>query len=166
VTIWNSAQPSFTSHCNAAIYRRVCRTRIPMYYLTAAANWAHAYITGPNNLTDTLNLYDVSGLAHFELYRAITLAGNPAGLAVSKTELLNDIKDQMTTSIAQADDPFGFGWPWSSYDTISHGAGLSVMAKEVFLPDEQRDLRDGLGALAGQHFWRERLGSDFHGGRW
>src|SRR5207302_11489990 len=47
------------------------------FYLKAAAQWANAYITGPNDATDTLNLYDVSGLAHFELYRAITLAGNP-----------------------------------------------------------------------------------------
>ena len=30
--------------------------------------------------TDTLNLYDVSGLAHFELYRALEMAGNPDGL--------------------------------------------------------------------------------------
>jgi endoglucanase len=102
----------------------------PMFYLTAAANWAHAYITGPNDQTDTLNLYDVSGLAHFELYRAITLAGNPPGLAVTQAALLNDIGNQMTTSIKEAKDPFGFGWPWSSYDTISHGAGLSVMAAE------------------------------------
>ena len=49
-----------------------------------------AYITGPNDGTDTLNLYDVSGLAHFELYRAIALAGNPAGLAVTKSQLLSD----------------------------------------------------------------------------
>jgi endoglucanase len=129
----------------------------PMYYLTAAANWAHAYITGPNNLTDTLNLYDASGLAHFELYRAITLAGNPAGLAVSKTELLNDIKDQMTTSIAQADDPFGFGWPWSSYDTISHGAGLSVMAKEYsYLTNNATNATDSerwLGNISGANAW-------------
>jgi endoglucanase len=102
----------------------------PMFYLTAAANWAHAYITGPNDQTDTLNLYDVSGLAHFELYRAITLAGNPPGLAVTQAALLEDIGNQMTTSIAEAKDPFGFGWPWSSNDTVAHGAGLSVMAAE------------------------------------
>ena len=42
-----------------------------MYYLPLAATWAHAYITGPNDAADTLNLYDVSGLAHYELYRAI-----------------------------------------------------------------------------------------------
>src|SRR6185369_9737546 len=42
----------------------------PNYYLQQAAHWAHAYITGPNDATDTLNLYDVTGLAHFDLYRA------------------------------------------------------------------------------------------------
>jgi endoglucanase len=105
----------------------------PSFYLTAAANWAHAYITGPNDQSDTLNLYDVSGLAHFELYRAIALAGNPSGLAVTQAELVSDIQNQITASIAStSNDPFGFGWPWSSNDTISHGAGLSVMAKEYY----------------------------------
>jgi hypothetical protein len=33
-----------------------------------------AYITGPNDASDTLNLYDISGLAHFELFRAIAEA--------------------------------------------------------------------------------------------
>ena len=37
------------------------------YYLRLAAHWAHAYITGPNDAADTLNLYDVSGLAHYDL---------------------------------------------------------------------------------------------------
>ena len=41
--------------------------------------WADAYITGPNDAADTLNLYDVSGLAHYELYRAIAQAGTPSG---------------------------------------------------------------------------------------
>jgi endoglucanase len=105
----------------------------PSFYLTSAAKWAHAYITGPNDQTDTLNLYDVSGLAHFELYRAIALAGNPPGLAVTQAQLLSDIRNQITASIAStSNDPFGFGWPWSSFDTVSHGAGLSVMAKEYY----------------------------------
>jgi endoglucanase len=128
----------------------------PMYYLTAAARWAHAYIKGPNDLSDTLNLYDVSGLAHFELYRAIALAGNPKGLAVSQTELLNDIENQMTASIAESADPFGFGWPWDSFDTVSHGAGLAVMAKEysyltgnnTFATDSRRWLSNISGANA------------------
>src|SRR2546428_4459661 len=47
------------------------------YYLQQAAHWANAYITGPGDAADTLNLYDVTGLAHFELYRALALAGDP-----------------------------------------------------------------------------------------
>ncbi|MBA3943349.1 MAG: glycoside hydrolase family 9 protein [Herpetosiphonaceae bacterium] len=36
----------------------------PAYYLQGAAQWADAYIHGPNDGADALNLYDVSGLAH------------------------------------------------------------------------------------------------------
>jgi len=103
----------------------------PTYYLTAAASWANAYITGPNDAADTLNLYDVSGLAHFELYRAIVLAGNPAGLATSETALLADLNKQLTKATTQAaKDPFGFGFTWNTYDTTSHGGGLVIMANE------------------------------------
>jgi endoglucanase len=114
-----------------------CGTSCPInlhpasYYLQKAATWANAYITGPNDAADTLNLYDVSGLAHFELYRAISLAGNPSGLATTQAALLADLQKQMNKAIAQsATDPFGFGFPWATYDTTSHGAGLAVMAAE------------------------------------
>lgn len=101
------------------------------FYLTAAANWANAYITGPGDAGDSLNLYDVSGLAHFDLYRALALAGNPPGLATTQAALLADLKKQLDKAVAQsATDPFGFGFPWATYDTTSHGAGLVVMADE------------------------------------
>ena len=101
------------------------------YYLQQAAQWANAYITGPNDAADTLNLYDVSGLAHFELYRAMALAGNPSGLATTQAALVADIVKQLNKAIAQsATDPFGFGFPWNTYDTTSHGGGLAVMAAE------------------------------------
>jgi endoglucanase len=103
----------------------------PTFYLQKAATWANAYITGPNDAADTLNLYDVSGLAHFELYRAIVLAGNPAGLATSEAALLADLKKQLDKAVTQSGkDPFGFGFPWATYDTTSHGGGLVVMANE------------------------------------
>src|SRR5262245_33367798 len=103
----------------------------PLFYLLKAAHWANAYITGPNDAADTLNLYDVSGLAHYELYRAITQAGNPPGLEVTRMALLADLKKQLDKAAAQgATEPFGFGFPWDVYDTTSHGAGLSVMASE------------------------------------
>ena len=110
----------------------------PGYYLDRAADWAHAYINGPNDQTDTLNLYDVSGLAHFELYRAITLAGRPR-LRVSQADLLGDLAGQIAASVAAARDPFGAGYNWSYGDTTSHLAGLSVMAKEyAWLTGDQR----------------------------
>jgi endoglucanase len=103
----------------------------PTYYLQKAATWANAYITGPNDVADTLNLYDVSGLAHYELYRAIVLAGNPSGLATSEAALLADLKKQLDKAVTQAGtDPFGFGFPWNTYDTTSHGGGLVIMANE------------------------------------
>jgi endoglucanase len=103
----------------------------PTFYLQKAATWANAYITGPNDAADTLNLYDVSGLAHFELYRAIVLAGNPPGLATSETALLADLKKQLDKAVTQAGkDRFGFGFPWNTFDTASHGGGLMIMANE------------------------------------
>jgi endoglucanase len=103
----------------------------PLFYLGQAAHWANAYITGPNDAADTLNLYDVSGLAHYELYRAIARAGNPSGLEVTQAQLLADLKKQLDGAVAQGTtEPFGFGFPWDVYDTTSHGAGLSVMASE------------------------------------
>ena len=103
----------------------------PMFYLPLAAQWANAYITGPNDAADTLNLYDVSGLAHYELANAINQAGNPSGLATTPAVLIADLKKQLDKAVAQSGtDPFGFGFPWNTYDTTSHGAGLSVMASE------------------------------------
>jgi endoglucanase len=107
----------------------------PSDYLKQAAHFARNYITKiyDTGSTDTLNLYDVSGLAHFELYRALRMAGNPQGLAVSQSIIRQQLLDQVDASIAQADtDVWGFGTAWSNGDTTSHGAGLSVMASEAY----------------------------------
>jgi endoglucanase len=101
------------------------------YYLQQAATWANAYITGTGDAADTFNLYDVTGLAHFDLYRAIGLAGNPSGLATTQTALVADLQKQLNKAIAQSGtDAFGFGFTWSNWDTTTHGAGLAVMAAE------------------------------------
>jgi endoglucanase len=96
----------------------------PMFYLRAAGHWAHAYITGPNDAADTLNLYDVSGLAHFELFRAIATADPPGHLEASQSDLIHDLRKQLDNAVTQSEsDPFGFGFPWNVYDTATHGAG-------------------------------------------
>jgi endoglucanase len=103
----------------------------PDYYLRAAASWAHAYITKAHGSSEPLNLYDVSGLAHYELYRAIVRAGTPAGLAVTPAQLLANLGAQLQAAVSRAaSDPFGLGFPWNVADTASHGAGLAVMASE------------------------------------
>jgi len=100
----------------------------PRFYLEQAAHWARGYIDGQEK--DTLNLYDVSGLAHYELYRAIAQAGDPA-LEVTRADLLADLKRSLDGAIAQAaTDPFQFGFPWATWDTTSHGGGLVVTASE------------------------------------
>ena len=104
-------------------------------YLTDAAQYASNYIkkiydTGNE---DTLNLYDVSGLAHFELYRALGVAGNPSGLAVNQSTMLAALENQLAVATTQSQkDVWGFGVPWQNGDTTSHGAGLSVMASELY----------------------------------
>jgi endoglucanase len=107
----------------------------PNTYLTDAAQYASNYITKiyDTGNEDTLNLYDVSGLAHFELYRALGLAGNPSGLAVNQSTVLTALENQLAVAIAQSQtDAWGFGVPWQNGDTTSHGAGLSVMASELY----------------------------------
>jgi endoglucanase len=107
----------------------------PTVYLTDAAQYANNYITKifDTGNEDTLNLYDVSGLAHFELYRALGLAGNPSGLAVNQSTMLTALENQLAVAIAQSQkDAWGFGVPWQNGDTTSHGAGLSVMASELY----------------------------------
>ncbi|PRC92478.1 glycoside hydrolase family 9 protein [Solimicrobium silvestre] len=126
------------------------------YYLTQAANWAHAYITGPNDQADTLNLYDTSGLAHFELYRAIGMAGKPT-LAVTQAALLSDLSSQMSTSVSQSGDPFGSPIGWKNGDTASHVSGLSVMASEYgYLTNSSSYTTDAnrwAGNLLGANAW-------------
>ncbi len=73
----------------------------------------------------------MSGVAHYELYHALAQAGNPGGLEVTQAGLLSDLKKQLDKAVAQAGtDPFGVGFPWATFDTTSHGAGLVVMASE------------------------------------
>ena len=101
--------------------------RDPRHYVALAAHWANAYIHGPNDAADTLNLYDVSALAHADLIRA--MRGRETGLAVTRAGLLADLRRQLAVGIAQGTkDPFGFGYGWAQYDTTTHGTGLAVTA--------------------------------------
>ena len=132
----------------------------PRYYLREAARFAHNYITKiyQKGFTDTLNLYDVSGLAHFELYRALKMAGDPSGLEVSQASIRRQILRQVGDAIKQArTDAWGFGDKWNASDTTSHGAGLSVMASEAYslTKDKTYDkyAQEWLGNILGANAW-------------
>ncbi|MGE5293149.1 MAG: glycoside hydrolase family 9 protein [Micromonosporaceae bacterium] len=112
-------------------------------YLREAARWARAWMRGPLATRDTLNLYDVSGLADYELAQAMTLE-HAGGLAITRAEAIGHLRAQLQEAVdASAEDPFGFGFAWDQADTAAHGAGLSVMANEY-------DALTGRGAFAGQ----------------
>ena len=134
----------------------------PAYYLTQAAHWARAYIDGPNDAADTLNLYDVSGLAHFDLVRALDQAGGPTGLEVTRDDVLADLRKALDGAVAQAGaDPFQFGFPWNVWDTTAHGAGLVVMAREYDALTGTHDYEAWsgrwLGAILGANAWGTSL---------
>jgi hypothetical protein len=81
----------------------------------------------------------VSGLAHYELYRALKSAGDPDGLAVSQSGIGKQLLRQVNDAITQAaTDPWGYGNSWNAGDTTSHGAGLSVMASEAYAVSHSR----------------------------
>ncbi|HEX4483221.1 MAG TPA: glycoside hydrolase family 9 protein [Solirubrobacteraceae bacterium] len=127
------------------------------YYLERAAQWAGAYIARSGE-GEPLNLYDVSGLAHFELVRALRAAGNPSGLAVTEAQLIANLGEQLQAAVAQSQsDPFGFGFAWDTADTASHGDGLSVMASEyddlVGAPTYSAYAARWLGNVLGANAW-------------
>ena len=132
----------------------------PMDYLRLAAQFARGYITNIYNAgyADTLNLYDVSGLAHYQLYRALQSAGDPAGLAVSQSGIRKQLLKQVDDAISQSgSDAWGFGLPWNSGDITSHGAGLSVMASEAYSVTRSKNYdtysRRWLANILGANAW-------------
>ena len=125
---WSWAPPSSTVATGASGVPSDLPHPDPTYYLEQAADWANAYLTDEEH-GDTLNLYDVSAIAHAELVRSMDDAGNPLGLAVDREALLGDMKRQLVGAAEQtATDPFGFGFPYASYDGTSHGQGLAITA--------------------------------------
>ena len=137
----------------------------PGFYLQQAARWAHAYLSGPRDV-DSLNLYDVAGLAHFELIRAMEAAGGtPAGsavLAVDRTALIADMRARLDAAVVRAaKDPFGFGGDYAAFDSAAHAFGLATMASEVDeltgSPTYAGFGRDQLDVLLGSNAWGTSL---------
>ena len=101
----------------------------PGFYLQRAAHWAEAYMLSPLNGSDSLNLYDVAGLAHPEVAEAMRRIPHGA-LPIGEADLENDLRDQLDPAAGRADgDPFGLGYPLTAGDVVPHALGLALEAR-------------------------------------
>jgi endoglucanase len=92
-------------------------------YLRDAAHYAEGYLAGETG--DTFNLYDVSALAHTDLIAAIDRSRLTGGLAVSRTQVVADLKRQVKTGATRAAaDIFRAGGIYTDFDVDSHTFGL------------------------------------------
>jgi len=67
----------------------------PRYYLRAAAHWAHAYITGPQDAADSPEPLRRKWVAHYELFARLVGPGHSTTLQVTRSALLGDIRKQL-----------------------------------------------------------------------
>jgi hypothetical protein len=91
-------------------------------YLEQAAYWARTCLDSGGG--DSLNLYDVSSLGHYELCRALEQAGDPKDLKVQRAELLAALKKRLDSAVKRSGkEPFGLGTRYGS-DLVPHILGL------------------------------------------
>ncbi|GAB1818999.1 glycoside hydrolase family 9 protein [Herbidospora sp. RD11066] len=95
-------------------------------WLADAARWARAYLDEEQG--DTLNLYDVSALAHADLVKAIR-AARAFDLAVTEADLVAGLKAQLDLGAERAAaDPFRAGAEHDQFDAVPHAFGLAATA--------------------------------------
>ena len=102
--------------------------RTPRFYLRAATHWASAYRHSRFDGADTFNLYDVSELAHVEVYRAIQASG-PGGLEIRPAGLRADLRAALDPAAARAAHG-RFGFAASLSDPVPHAFGLAIIGTE------------------------------------
>ncbi|MDJ0463957.1 glycoside hydrolase family 9 protein [Streptomyces sp. H27-C3] len=97
-------------------------------WLRDSARWAKEYLAHDAG-GDTLNLYDVSALAHADLLKAIR-AHRVDGLAVGAADLTKDLKAQLEIGRRRAvADPFRAGAAYNQFDAVPHAFGLNATAR-------------------------------------
>jgi endoglucanase len=105
------------------------------YYLAQAGVWANAYIEAPSSGQDSLNLYDISTLADYDLVKILRtpLAEELRKRVVVPTDptsLLEDRADQLRLALRLArTEPFGLANPSTNLDTVAHALGYAVQAR-------------------------------------
>ncbi|WP_283133599.1 glycoside hydrolase family 9 protein [Rhizohabitans arisaemae] len=93
-----------------------------------AAHWARQYLTHEAG-GDTLNLYDVSALAHADLTRVLRRV-NVSGLAVTADDLIGDLRAQLNIGATRsAADPFRAGAQYDNFDAVPRTFGLAATSR-------------------------------------
>jgi endoglucanase len=107
-------------------------------YLNAAGRWANAYAASPANSQDTLNVFDLAPLAHYDLIRvlrseAVTLAIQRASsidIPTDPSSLISDLHDQLALAARVAQpDPFRLANVAGNTDTVPHALGAAIQAR-------------------------------------
>jgi endoglucanase len=105
------------------------------YYLQRAGFWANAYIEAPGSGEDSLNLYDVSTLADYDLAQILTTPlaqqlQQRVDVPTDPPSLLQDRADQLHLGEQLArQEPFGLANPATNTDTVAHALGYAVQAR-------------------------------------
>jgi endoglucanase len=102
--------------------------RTPEFYLRTASLFADRYVHSRYDGEDTFNLYDVSELAHVELYTAIGPSGG-AGLPIGRFGLLRDLRAQLDPA-ARGAATHRFGSGGTRSDPAPHAFGLAIVGTE------------------------------------
>jgi hypothetical protein len=90
-----------------------------------AAHWAKAYLD--SDVKGTLNVADVSALAHVDLATALDGARSNG---VGAGDLNKDLRRQLKEGVDRAgNDPFGAGAVYNDYDAVPHTFGLVATAR-------------------------------------
>jgi len=133
-------------------------------YLTAAQNWAQQYISNAND-KDSINLYDVAGIAHYELWKALSSSGIKTEMAIGPSDLANAIKTQLDQGVAYyVKDPFGFCDQYDSGDDlVPHGFGYALLA-DFYMeisPSSASQYRDFAQSQVDWEFGKNAWGTSF-----
>ncbi|NEA37265.1 glycoside hydrolase family 9 protein [Streptomyces sp. SID13031] len=93
-------------------------------WLKASQYWAGEYLKHEAG-GDTLNLYDVSALAHADLIRAARF-----DRSVDVAPLKADLRAQLEIGVKRAaKDPFGAGAQYDNFDAVPHAFGLAATSR-------------------------------------
>jgi endoglucanase len=94
------------------------------------SKWANSYMAQRTAGEDTLNIYDVAALAHFDLYRAMVASGHLNDLYTNAADLRNDLHDQLALGVELSrTGPLGLANPAGTTDTVPHALGYAIEAR-------------------------------------